>query len=61
MPQLTGVDARGFRLLVAWDLGGTVYDALIAADARHHGLTLVTSDGRARRTYAGLQADHLVL
>lgn len=41
--------------------GGTVYDALIAATARHHGLTLVTSDGRARRTYAGLQADHLVL
>ena len=41
--------------------GGAVYDALVAATASHHGLTLVTSDGRARRTYTPLQADLLVI
>lgn len=40
--------------------GGAVYDALIAATARHHRLTLVTSDTRARRTYAATGTHHVV-
>ncbi len=31
--------------------GGAVYDAVVAATARHHGATLVTRDRRARATY----------
>ncbi len=31
--------------------GGATYDALVAATARHHGLTLLTRDRRARATY----------
>jgi predicted nucleic acid-binding protein len=31
--------------------GGMVYDALVAACARHHGLTLLTCDIRAEETY----------
>ena len=34
--------------------GGAVYDALVGAAARHHGLRLLTSDRRALRTYASL-------
>lgn len=64
--QVVGLPGdRSAELLVTCSsrgiVGGSVYDALIAATARHHGLTLVTSDGRARRTYAGLQAKHLVI
>lgn len=34
--------------------GSAVYDALVGAAARHHGLRLLTSDRRALRTYAAL-------
>jgi predicted nucleic acid-binding protein len=34
--------------------GGAVYDALIAATARHHARTLVSLDLRARTTYVAL-------
>lgn len=38
--------------------GGAVYDALIAATARHAGATLLTRDGRAARTYEAVGVDH---
>ena len=38
--------------------GGTVYDALVGAAARHHGLVLVTRDRRAAGTYRILDVDH---
>jgi len=31
--------------------GGAIYDALVGATARHHGLTLITADRRARPVY----------
>jgi predicted nucleic acid-binding protein len=34
--------------------GGAVYDALVAAVAREHGLPLLTADDRARPTYEAL-------
>lgn len=34
--------------------GGAAYDALVAATAQQHGLTLITSDTRARRTYQAM-------
>lgn len=34
--------------------GGAVYDALVGETARRHGMTLLTSDQRARRTYEAL-------
>ena len=34
--------------------GGTTYDALVALNARHHDLTLVSSDVRAAATYRAL-------
>lgn len=34
--------------------GGTVYDALVGACARQHGLPLLSADDRARPTYAAL-------
>ena len=34
--------------------GGAVYDALVGASAREHGLTLATRDGRALETYRAL-------
>jgi predicted nucleic acid-binding protein len=38
-------------------LGGTVYDAFIAATARHAGATLVTLDRRAIPTYESIGAN----
>ncbi|MEQ6899463.1 PIN domain-containing protein [Microbacterium sp. KR10-403] len=38
--------------------GGASYDALIAATARRHGLTLLSLDRRAHRTYDALGVDH---
>lgn len=35
--------------------GGSVYDALVGAAARHHGRPLLTRDDRARPTYAALR------
>ncbi|MDP8970341.1 MAG: PIN domain-containing protein [Actinomycetota bacterium] len=37
--------------------GGAVYDALIAATARHHGVRLLTLDQRAIPTYRALGTD----
>jgi toxin FitB len=34
--------------------GGSVYDALVGATARHHGLPLVSADARAVRVYRAL-------
>lgn len=34
--------------------GGTLYDALIAATARHHDHTLISADRRAARVYSAL-------
>jgi predicted nucleic acid-binding protein len=34
--------------------GGAVYDALVAAVAREHGLPLLTADDRARPTYEAM-------
>lgn len=41
--------------------GGSVYDALVGATAREHGLTLATRDRRAERTYRLLEVDFLLL
>jgi predicted nucleic acid-binding protein len=37
--------------------GGSVYDALVAAAARQHGLTLLSSDARAKPTYEQIGVD----
>lgn len=37
--------------------GGSVYDASVAATANHHGLTLLSCDRRAARTYDRLGID----
>jgi predicted nucleic acid-binding protein len=37
--------------------GGRVYDALIAATARHHAQALATCDVRARSVYERMGAD----
>jgi predicted nucleic acid-binding protein len=34
--------------------GGAIFDALVAAAAREHGLVLATRDSRARSTYRAL-------
>ena len=39
------------RLATGGVRGGSVYDALVGATARHHDLTLLTRDRRARPTY----------
>lgn len=46
-----GVTARLAELGIA---GGSVYDALVGAAARHHGLPLLTRDRRALDTYRAL-------
>lgn len=38
--------------------GGAVYDALIAATAKHADATLLTRDGRAARTYEAVGVDY---
>lgn len=42
--------------------GGAVYDALVAAVAREHGLTLISNDRRARETYRamGVEVEFLI-
>lgn len=48
--------------LVDIDLaGGSTYDALVALTARHHDLTLVSSDARAAATYRALGIDFLLV
>jgi predicted nucleic acid-binding protein len=44
------------RLVALGIAGGAVYDALVAAVATFHGLSLVTRDGRAVDTYRALGA-----
>ncbi len=41
--------------------GGAVYDALVGAAAREHGLVLATRDTRAERTYRLLDVDFQLL
>lgn len=41
--------------------GGSTYDALVALSARHHGLTLISTDARAATTYERLGLKHTVL
>lgn len=41
--------------------GGAVYDALVGATARHHGLPLATRDSRAIGVYRALEVDVEVL
>lgn len=38
--------------------GGAVYDALVAATAKHADATLLTRDGRAARAYEAVGVDH---
>ena len=42
-------------------VGGAVHDALIGTTAREHGLTLVTADRRARRSYEAVGARCIVV
>ena len=44
------VVARGIR-------GGSLYDALVAGTAKHHGQPLLTADRRAAPTYAAVGVD----
>lgn len=41
--------------------GGAIYDALVAATARHHGATLRTRDRRARPTYDAVGVDYALV
>lgn len=41
--------------------GGAVYDALVGATARHHGLALATRDRQALATYRALEVEVLVV
>jgi len=45
------------RLAAGGVTGGAVYDALVAAAAAEHGLTLVSRDARAAGTYRAMGAD----
>jgi predicted nucleic acid-binding protein len=51
LPELAGADIAG----------GSVYDALVAAAAREHGLPLVTRDRRAIATYRRLGVELVIL
>ena len=42
-------------------VGGMVYDGLVGACARHHGLTLLTADSRAEETYRALAVRYQLL
>lgn len=41
--------------------GGAVHDALVAAAARHHGLTLLTCDTRARAAYDAMKVRYQLI
>jgi predicted nucleic acid-binding protein len=56
------LDAAGQRTCLSRAVGaglrgGTLYDALIAATAREHGATLLSSDRRAREAYEAIGVD----
>ncbi len=60
------LDARAHESLAArlaglGMAGGAVYDALVGAAARHHGLPLATRDARAVAVYLALEVDVEVL
>lgn len=58
--RLLGADAARILLGRLEELhlsGGSVYDALVAATAAEHRLTLVTRDRRAMATYRALELD----
>jgi toxin FitB len=46
--------ALGTELARLGIAGGSVYDALVGAAARHHGQPLLTRDARARPTYGAM-------
>jgi len=48
------MDALLAELVTPGITGGQVYDALVGACARHHGLDLLTCDARAEPTYRSL-------
>jgi len=48
------MDSLGAELAERGISGGAVYDALVAAAARQHGLRLLTADARARPTYEAM-------
>lgn len=50
-PETAGLGAELARLDIG---GGSVYDALVGAAARHHGLPLLSADLRARTVYDAL-------
>ena len=50
-PEAAALGAELARLGIS---GGSVYDALVAAAARHHDRPLLTRDTRARPTYAAM-------
>ncbi len=55
--RFLGVDAAAALLRELYALGiagGAVYDALVGASAREHGVTLATRDRRALETYRAL-------
>lgn len=61
-PQSRFLDVKGqqgvtTRLAEMGIAGGSVYDALVGAAARHHGLPLLTRDRRALDTYRALGVD----
>lgn len=41
--------------------GGAIYDALIATTTKHHGLTLISLDQRARPTYDSIGVKYTLL
>lgn len=52
-----GAERLQARLASLGIAGGAVYDALVAATAAEHGITLVTRDRRAAETYRTLDID----
>jgi predicted nucleic acid-binding protein len=52
-----GSDRLGDDLARLGISGGSVYDALVAGAARHHGHRLISLDRRARSTYEAIGAD----
>lgn len=58
----SSLQRRLVRLLADAELeGGATYDGLIGLTARHHGLTLLTRDRRAARTYERLDVEFEIL
>lgn len=54
--------ASALEELIQLDLsGGSTYDSLVALTARHHNLTLVSSDVRAAATYRALTVDFILI